>query len=416
MTSPDSPLRIGFLGSGFMAGFHLEALHAVRHCQVTAVYSPTAAHRDALARRAVHMGLGPCQSLPTVEDVVSSPEVDAVWIIGPNDTRLDHLRTIHSLVTSGDARLVGIACEKPLGRTIAEAHEMLALADQAGLAHAYLENQVFAPSVRRGKDIMWRRGESHGGRPYLVRASEEHSGPHSAWFWEGPRQGGGVLLDMMCHSVEVARFLLTAPGAPRESLAAQSASGSVASLKWSRAKYAQTLRSRNKRVDYLTRPSEDVARGTIELSDEDGNPLEIETSTSWAYVGPGLRIAIEALGPEYSMVIDSLSTNLHVYFSRAVTGSAGEDLVEKQNAEQGLLPVIEDEAATYGYVAEDRHVVECFRSGRQPELTFADGRGVMELLMNLYRSAELGRTVRLGEEDLTTYVPPVARGGVDTSG
>jgi predicted dehydrogenase len=98
-----------------------------------------------------------------------------------------------------------------------------------------------------------------------------------------------------------------------------------------------------------------------------------------------------------------------VYFSRAVTGAAGEDLVEKQNAEQGLLPVLEDEVATYGYVAEDRHVVECFARGESPAETFEDGVGVVHLLMALYRSAELGRTVSFDEEDLEGYVPLVAR-------
>ena len=82
----------------------------------------------------------------------------------------------------------------------------------------YLENQVFAPSVTRGKEIIWSRGAKATGRPYLARAAEEHSGPHMPWFWEGELQGGGVLNDMMCHSVEEARFLLTDPEKKRESL------------------------------------------------------------------------------------------------------------------------------------------------------------------------------------------------------
>lgn len=410
MASVDGPLRIGLLGSGFMAGFHLEALRAVRDCQVTAVYSPSRSHREAFADRADHLGLGPCRAMASPEDLVASDDVDAVWIAGPNDTRLSHLRCICDLVAKGEARLRGVACEKPLGRNLGEARAMAAWVEDVGLNHGYLENQVFAPAVRRGKEVLWRRGAASSGRPYLARASEEHSGPHRSWFWEGPRQGGGVLLDMMCHSVEVARYLLTAPGAPRHSLQVSAATGSASSLKWSRPEYSRQLAARmGPELDYAAHPSEDVAHGTLELVDEDGNPLVIEAATSWAYVGPGLRIAIEALGPEYSMAIDTLQSSLSVYLSRAVGGSAGEDLVEKQNAEQGLLPVVEDEAATYGYVAEDRHMVECFRAGRSPELTFADGVGVVEMLMALYRSAELRRTVLLAQEDLESYVPPVAR-------
>ncbi len=195
-----------------MAGFHLEALKAVRHCEVTAVHSPTPAHCRRFADQATRSGLGECRALPTAAEVISADDVDAVWVTGPNDTRLEHMRLVHSLVAAGEARLRGIAVEKPLGRNLAEAREMLTLAEEAELNHGYLENQVFAPAVRRGKDVLWRRAVPAAGRPYLARASEEHSGPHRPWFWQGERQGGGALLDMMCHSVEVARFLLTAPG------------------------------------------------------------------------------------------------------------------------------------------------------------------------------------------------------------
>jgi predicted dehydrogenase len=119
----------------------------------------------------------------------------------------------------------------------------------------------------------------------------------------------------------------------------------------------------------------------------------IEATTSWAYVGAGLRIQLELLGPEHSMEFSSLSTGLKVFLSRSLTGSEGEDLVEKQNVEQGLMPVVEDEAGIYGYTDENRHMVEAFRLGVSPAETFDDGVGVMEMLMGLYRSAELGQTV-----------------------
>jgi predicted dehydrogenase len=55
-------------------------------------------------------------------------------------------------------------------------------------------------------------------------------------------------------------------------------------------------------------------------------------------------------------------------------------------------------------------MVECFRTGQKPLLTFHDGVAVVEMLMALYRSAETNRTVLLAEEDLTTYIPSVAKG------
>ena len=408
---PVDTLRVGLIGSGFIARFHLQGFLSVRNARVSGVYSPTPANRAALAEKANELGVGPCTPYASVEEMLRSGEVDAVWILAPNYTRLDHMRAISAEVRAGRASLLGVACEKPLARNLAEAREMLRLAEEAGLSHGYLENQLFSTAVQRGKEIIWRRAVPATGRPYLARAAEEHSGPHMPWFWQGEKQGGGVLSDMMCHSVEVARYLLTEPGKPRDSLRLLSANATVANLKWTRPRYVERLKGMmGPEVNYAARPAEDFARGTLELEDEQGERLIVEATTSWAYVGAGLRAQLELLGPEYAMEWSSLNTGLKVFLSRNVGGSEGEDLVEKQNAEQGLMPVVEDEAALYGYVAEDRHMVECFRKGETPMETFRDGVAVMEMLMALYRSAETGRTVRFPAPELEEYIPPVARG------
>lgn len=404
-------LRIGMVGSGFIAHFHLQALLGVRNAVVAGVFSPTTANRDALAERANELGLGPCVAFASLEELVRSDEIDAIWLLAPNDVRLQTMRTIAEVNKARSRPLLGIACEKPLARNLMEAREMLRLVEEAGLNHGYLENQVFSTAVQRGKDIIWRRGVPATGRPYLARASEEHSGPHKPWFWLGEKQGGGVLSDMMCHSVEVARYLLTEPGKDRRSLKLVSANATIATLKWMQPEYVERLKQMmGAEVDYSRRPAEDFARGTLVLEDEQGQRVMIEASTSWAYVGPGLRIQLELLGPEYAMEFSSLNTGLKVFLSRDVTGSEGEDLVEKQNAEQGLMPVIEDEAGVYGYTEENRHMVQAFLRGQRPVETFDDGVAVMEMLMALYRSAEIGQTVYLPQADLESYIPPVARG------
>jgi predicted dehydrogenase len=403
-------LRIGLIGSGFIAKFHLQALVSVRHVAVTGVYSPTASNREALAAQANALELGPCRAFPSLEAMLLSGEVDALWIAVPNFARLDTMREIHRLVTARWAKLVGVACEKPLGRTLAEAREMLRLAEDARLLHGYLENQVFSSAVQRGKDIVWRRAVPISGRPYLARAAEEHSGPHMPWFWQGRRQGGGVLSDMTCHSVEVGRYLLTKPGAPRGDLKLVSASATVGNLKWTRPEYVKRLKNMmGPDVDYATHPAEDFARGALMFRDSEGHEVMVEATNSWAYVGAGLRIVIELLGPEYSMEFSSLNTGLKVFLSRDVTGGQGEDLIEKQNAEQGLMPVVENEADVYGYVGENRHMVEAFRHRRAPLETFHDGVGVTEMLMGLYRSAEIGQVVTFPSAELESYIPPVAR-------
>jgi predicted dehydrogenase len=321
------------------------------------------------------------------------------------------MEAIVGTLESKKGELLGIACEKPLGRNVAEARQVRDLARQAGVLDGYLENQVFAPAVTRGKELLWARGAAVAGPPYLARAAEEHSGPHSAWFWRGELQGGGVLNDMMCHSIETARFLLTEPGAPRDALTPKKVSAHIACLKWQRDEYAEALKSRyGDEVDYAKAPSEDFARAFVEYEDASGNPLVVEATTSWSYVGAGLRLSMELLGPEYSMKVDTLATELSLFFSRELQQRTGEDLVEKQNAELGLMPVVTDEASSYGYVDENRHMVQSFLAGTRPRETFDDGVNVTELLMAAYKSAELSESVDFRPDDLVEFVPQVARG------
>jgi predicted dehydrogenase len=405
------PLRIGFVGSGFIARFHLKAFESVRHAQITGVFSPTATHRDALAAAVNAAELGPCRAHASLESLLAADDVDAIWLLAPNDRRLEVMRALTAAVKSGKSKVRAVACEKPLGRTLAEAREVLALAESAGLAHGYLENQVFSTAVERGKEIVWRRAVPASARPYLARAAEEHSGPHEPWFWQGPKQGGGVMSDMMCHSVEVGRFLLTAPGAARDSLKLKSVQGSVANLKWTQGRYAKALARDFKGVEMIRHPVEDFARATVTLEDEEGREVIVEASTSWSYVGPGLRIDLALLGPEYAMEFSSLNPSLKVFLSRAIVGGQGEDLVEKQNAEQGQMPIVEDEAGTYGYIGENRHMVDCFRHGKTPIETFVDGVEVTKMVMALYKSAETGAVVRFPDPSLESYTPVPAREG-----
>ena len=143
--------------------------------------------------------------------------------------------------------------------------------------------------------------------------------------------------------------------------------------------------------------------------DEDGLPLVVEATTSWSFVGAGLRLTMELMGPEYSMSSSTLDNGTKVFLSRRLRGLAGEDLLEKQNAEQGLMPLVGNEYAEYGYEAENRAFVTAFANGVQPELNFHAGRDVTELLMTCYMSAEQGRVIPWKPDGLASYVPPVAR-------
>jgi predicted dehydrogenase len=91
-------------------------------------------------------------------------------------------------------------------------------------------------------------------------------------------------------------------------------------------------------------------------------------------------------------------------------GETGEDIVEKQNAETGVMPIVADEQAEYGYTGENRHMVQAFRAGHRPDENFSDGLAVTELLMTAYMSAERGQTIPFPPPNLETFIPAVARG------
>jgi predicted dehydrogenase len=408
---PSRKLGVGFIGSGFITRFHIQSWVGVRDADVLGVYSPNHEHAEATANFARELRVGSARAFNSIEEMIAAPEIDCLWLCAPNHLRLQHMQAICDAVQSGQGKLIGVACEKPLARNVAEARRMVEMVELSGLLHGYLEDQMFAPSVTRGKQIIWQRAAALTGRPYLARAAEEHSGPHSPWFWRGELQGGGVLNDMMCHSIEVARFMLTRPGAPRASIRPVKVSAQIASLKWSQPEYAKALQERmGPEVDYQNKPSEDFARATINYLDEERNPLIVEATTSWSYVGAGLRLSLEVLGPEYSLSMNSLDSGLKLFMSRQVQGEAGEDMVEKQNAEQGLMPVLGNEAAEYGYESQNRYFVQCFLDGKQPEENFYDGLEVTELLMTAYMSAEQERTIEFRPKGLDTYVPLVAQG------
>lgn len=403
-------LGVGFVGSGFITRFHIRSWLGVRDADVRGVWSPNCAHAEETAAVARSLHVGDARAFASLEEMVKAPEIDAIWLCGPNHRRIENLEAIVAARRAG-AELTAVACEKPLARNVAEARRMLELVRETGLLHGYLEDQLFAPSLERGRTLAWARGAALSGRPYLARAAEEHSGPHMPWFWQGELQGGGVLNDMMCHSLEVVRHLLTQPGAPRGSLRPRKVSAQIASLKWSQPAYAKALRdAMGAEVDYSRKPAEDFARATVTWEAENGQAVIGEATTSWSYVGPGLRLSMELLGPEYSLSLNSLDSGTRLFLSRRVQGEAGEDLVEKQNAEQGLMPLIGNEAAEYGYEAENRDFVRHFLEGQQPELDFEAGLQVTELLMAAYMSAEQERVVEWRPAGLDSFVPAVARG------
>ncbi|AOL16497.1 dehydrogenase [Sulfolobus sp. A20] len=402
-------LRIAFLGSGFSARFHLRGLVGVRNVEVRAVYSRNPQSAKEFSLISEELGVGKPKVYDDISKMLSDKDINAVWLTVPNNVHLEYTRRIVEEVNQGKSNIIGIAIEKPLARNVKEAKEMIRLVEKASLLHGYLENQVFMPSVIKGKELLWQMGAKSSGRPYLARAAEEHSGPHNSWFWKPTISGGGALLDMTCHSLETTRYVLTDPNKEKSSLKPVSVYSEIATLKWNKKEYVSYLKQKYN-VDFDKEQAEDYALTIVYYKDNEDNLVISETRTSWNFVGAGLRLTVEVLGPEYSLNINTLQPELFTFFSRNVKIPQSEAFVEKQNAEQGLMPVIPDEAVTYGYQGEDRHMVESFLARRMPTENWYDGLFIVELMMHAYLSAELGKKVNFSPQQIEDFIPKVAKG------
>src|SRR5690606_39396876 len=118
MAATRDRLRVGFVGSGFIAHFHLKSMVGVRNVDVTGVYSRSADNREKFADAVTELGLGDCRTHETLESLLTASDVVAMWIVSPNDTRLDVMRELHAAKISGRSNDMVVACEKPLARTV----------------------------------------------------------------------------------------------------------------------------------------------------------------------------------------------------------------------------------------------------------------------------------------------------------
>jgi len=404
------PLRYGIVGGGFVSGFHLRALQQVRGVEVAGITSRTPP--DELARSARDRGLGEVRVFESVGEMV--PHVDVVAVFSPNFCRVEGFEAIAAAVRDG-APLRGIICEKPLGRNLAEAQRIVDLAREIDAPTAYFENQIHMQMLRQAREQLGSVIDAMGPLT-LVRSSEEHSGPHRAWFWDPTQQGGGVLSDMGCHAIAVGWHLLTPPGRGPRFLEPETVSCDIGLLKWGQARWRAELLEQHG-VDYERGPAEDFATGIVTYRNpETGQRVKGQFTVSWMYDKQGLRLLVDGLGPGYALEANSLRSPLEVFIGDAAATSVAdaELALEKATASRGLLAIQPNEPDLYGYTDENVDAVAAFRDGRPALLDFEYGLEIVRLTMAAYLSAEEGRVVELADPDtrarLADYVPLIQQG------
>jgi len=403
-------LKVGFIGAGFIAKFQAIALKMVRGIEIAGITKRK--NSEQIAAFVRDNGLGDCKIYSTIAERCNN--CDTVAVLAPNYVRVAIVEEIVDAVKKG-AQLKGIICEKPLGRTVAEAKKLVALAKEVNLPTAYLENQLHMKCVRNALAQITPQQKVMG--PIAIaRCSEEHAGPHEPWFWDPTRQGGGALSDLACHSIAVSWFVLTPIGKPVTFLEPVAINAETALLKWGQPKYRQQLKDRMG-IDYSKVPAEDFCTGIVTFRNpETGQLVKAQFTNSWMYDKQGLRIYMDGLGPGYAFEINSLRSPLEVFVadSAAEAVANAESALEKATSSRGLIPVQPSEADLFGYTDEFADVRDAFLAGKDAFLNWNYGLEITRLCQAAYMSAELRKTIDLTDpavqKQLDTFNSLIAQG------
>lgn len=332
------------LGTGLIGRFYTEALQGKRsRDSVELAYS-----RDADRLQAFADKYKVARTTTSLQAAINDPEIDTVIIGLPNHL---HLECVLAAAKAGKA----ILCTKPLGRNAAEALQMMEAVEAAGVFHAYLEDLVYTPktlkalkSVRNGAvgDVLW------------VRSRETHPGPHSDWFWNKELSGGGAIVDMGCHCIEIARNFIGKDIRPVEVVC------------W---------------ADTQVHPieAEDHAVGMVRY--ENGAIGQFEVS--WTFRG-GMDLRDEVAGTDGTIWLNHwLRTGMEMF---SASGESGY-VAEKAETEKGWLFPVGDEPAALGYVDMFTDVLDSLEQQTKPMEDFYDGYVVNAIIDAAYKSSESKR-------------------------
>jgi predicted dehydrogenase len=346
-------VRIGIVGSRFVASLHAEGLRHVPGAELTAVASPNPEHAWQFRER-----YEVPHAFKDYRDMLASGLVDAVTVACPND--------LHCEVTLAAAEAgKHVFVDKPLAMNLEECDRMIEACRRAGVVLMYGENLCFAPKYVRAKQLA---DEGAFGHVYYVRQLECHYGPHSDWFWDVDRAGGGVLMDMGCHSIQFCRWIFSGSRV----LSVQAELGAFVHGE-------RTKGDDHALVLMRFAPSEAHPNGGVAVAEN-----------SWARTG-GFDNRAEIYGTRGMTVADmARGTALNTY-SAVGYGYAG----EKAPSTRGWTWTSYDEVWSYGFPQELAHFVRCIEKGTAPLLTGEDGRAVLEIIFAAYESARRGQRVKL---------------------
>lgn len=334
-------MKIAMLGSGFIGRFYADSLQGYRSKdKIVSIYSrrEESAKKFAADYHCAHW-------TTDMEAAIAHPEVEVVCVSLPN-----HIHEEAVMLCCKHKKAVMVT--KPLGRNGVEAKRMLDAVEAAGIFNGYLEDLVYTPKFLKAQESV-QNGAL--GRILWAKSRETHPGPHSDWFWDLEQAGGGCILDLGCHCVEIARSFIGKDIRPLEVMC------------W---------------ADTQVKPieAEDHAIGLVKY--ENGAIGQFEVS--WTFRG-GLDLRDEVMGTEGTIWTNSF---LRTGFEMFTTGKGAAYIAEKAESNSGWLFPVGDELNELGYNHMFMDMFNALEASKAPKETFYDGYVVNCILDAAYRSAK----------------------------
>ncbi len=340
-------IRLGIVGPGSIAHTHNDALRYVPGSRMIAVAGRDRKKVEAFRKlNGLEYGTADIMGLDKIK------ELDAVIITLSNS--LHAPAAIHYLNAGKD-----VICEKPLCLNFDEVQGIREAENKSGKRLFYAENLCFAPKYVHVKDMI---DEKTVGRPFFIRCVLAHGGPYSPWFWEKESAGGGAMMDMGCHSIEVCRWLM---GKKRVK--------SVSS-------HCGLFMHRDKTV------MDDTVLVTMEF--EDGTLAQAEASWSLKGGSSG-RIECQGVGGVIHAELQGAS-GIRCYSEKGADSGRS-----SERKTTGWFNQNYDRLNQNGYVGQMMHFIDCIRTGSATSEGLDDGADVLEIMHAAYRSAARGISVAL---------------------
>ncbi len=351
----DKKLKIGVIGNGGISGVHLRGYSLNPNVEI---YALCDINEEAMNRRAKEYGV--TRLFTDVHEMVKLPELDAVSVCTWNSA---HAECAIAALNAGKH----VLCEKPMALNEQQAKEMQEAAERNGKILMIGFVRRFGNDCAIMKDFIDK--DFFGDIYYSKVTYLRRKGSPGGWFGDKSRSGGGPLIDLGVHVIDLARYLMGRPKPVSVYGATFNKLGDKKNIK-DRADYNSVGRSSNDIFDV-----EDLATAMIRF--DNGSVLQVEASFTLNGEGKG---TLEFFGEKAGAKLDpelTIYTDMNDYMANvkltAPTALSFEGLFEN----------------------EINHFVDCVMNGTPCRNPAEDGVMLMKILDGIYESARTGHEVIL---------------------